>query len=219
MQKLECTAILFDLDGVLVDSTAAVGRAWSRWALKHGLEPKTVVHAAHGRRTVETMRALAPHLDSDGEAREMENEEARDMTGVTVVPGADLLLRSLPDGQWGIVTSGTRTMATARLRDTGHVIPKVLVTADDVVDGKPHPEPYLKGAKGLGIAPELCVVFEDAPAGIRAAHAAGMRVIALTTTFPPEELREAEAVVTNFHDVRVGRNAEGKLEISLQNDR
>jgi len=215
MLTFECTAILFDLDGVLVDSTAAVGRAWHRWAIKHGLEPKAVVHAAHGRRTVETMRALVPHLDSTDEARTMENEEARDMEGVTVVPGADQLLRSLPDGQWGIVTSGTRTMATARLRDTGHVIPKVLVTADDVVDGKPHPEPYLKGAKGLGVAPELCVVFEDAPAGIRAAHAAGMRVIALTTTFALEELHEAEAIAKNFHEIRVELSTAGKLEISV----
>lgn len=213
MRKFECSAILFDLDGVLVDSTAAVGRAWHRWALKHGLEPKAVVHAAHGRRTIETMRALAPHLDSDGEARTMENEESRDMEGVTTIPGADPLLRSLPPGQWAIVTSGTRTMATARLRDTGHLLPPVLVTADDVVDGKPHPEPYLKGAAGLGIDPELCLVFEDAPAGIRAAHAAGMRVIALTTTFPREELREAEAIVTNFHQVRVERNGNGTLEI------
>ena len=213
MQKFECSAILFDLDGVLVDSTAAVGRAWHRWAVKHGLEPAAVVHAAHGRRTIETMRALAPHLDSDDEARTMENEEARDMEGVTAIPGADQLLRSLPAGQWAIVTSGTRTMATARLRDTGHLVPPVLVTADDVVDGKPHPEPYLKGAAGLGIDPKLCLVFEDAPVGIRAAHAAGMRVIALTTTFPSEELGEAEAIVTNFHDVRVERNANGTLEI------
>ena len=215
MQKFECTAILFDLDGVLVDSTAAVGRAWHRWALQHGLEPNAVVHAAHGRRTVETMRDMAPHLDAAAEARKMENEEARDMDGVTVIPGADHLLRSLPDGQWAIVTSGTRTMATARLRDTGHLVPQVLVTADDVVDGKPHPEPYLKGAAGLGIAPELCVVFEDAPAGIRAAHAAGMRVIALKTTFRQEELQEAEATVTDFREVQVTRNANGKLEILL----
>ncbi len=213
MQKFECTAILFDLDGVLVDSTAAVGRAWHRWAMKHGLEPATVVHAAHGRRTIETMRALAPHLDSDDEARTMENEESRDLEGVTAIPGADQLLRSLPARQWAIVTSGTRTMATARLRDTGHLVPPVLVTADDVVDGKPHPEPYLKGAKGLGIAPELCVVFEDAPAGIRAAHAAGMRVIALTTTFPVGELHEADAVVANFNDVRVERSPDGNLAI------
>ncbi len=213
MQKFECTAILFDLDGVLVDSTAAVGRAWHRWAMKHGLEPAAVVHAAHGRRTIETMRALAPHLDSDDEARTMENEESRDLEGVTAIPGADQLLRSLPAGQWAIVTSGTRTMATARLRDTGHLVPPVLVTADDVADGKPHPEPYLKGAKGLGIAPELCVVFEDAPAGIRAAHAAGMRVIALTTTFPLRELHEADAVVANFNDVRVERSPDGNLAI------
>ena len=213
MQKFECAAILFDLDGVLVDSTAAVGRAWSRWATGHGLDPVAVVYAAHGRRTIETMQALAPHLDSIEEARIMEDEESKDLEGVTVIPGADQLLRDLPQGQWGIVTSGTRTMATARLRDTGHVIPAVLVTANDVVYGKPNPEPYLKGAAGLGIAPELCVVFEDAPAGIRAAHAAGMRVIALNTTYPPEELREAEAMVADFREVKVERNAVGKLEI------
>ena len=213
MHKFECAAILFDLDGVLVDSTAAVGRAWSRWAIQHGLDPVAVVHAAHGRRTIETMQALAPHLNSTEEARKMEEEEAKDMEGVTVIPGADHLLRALPKGQWGIVTSGTRTMATARLRDTGHVIPPVLVTADDVVNGKPNPEPYLKGAAGLGIAPELCIVFEDAPAGIRAAHAAGMRVIALKTTYPAEELQEAEAMIEDFREVKVERNAAGKLEL------
>ena len=109
-------------------------------------------------------------------------------------------------------------MASARLRDTGHVLPRVLVTADDVVNGKPHPEPYLKGAEGLGIDPKLCIAFEDAPAGIRAAQAAGMRVIALATTFPREELHEATAIIANFNGVRVVRNVKGNLEISLAGD-
>jgi sugar-phosphatase len=215
MPKFECAAILFDMDGVLVDSTPAVARAWNRWALANGLDPKPVIDGAHGRRTVETIRAFAPHIDAEKEARRIESVEAMDLEGVTVIPGAAQLLRSLPEGKWGVVTSATRPMATSRLRDTGLVVPRVLVSADDVVNGKPHPEPYLKGAAGLGIAPELCLVFEDSPAGIRAANDAGMRVIALRTTYPPGELQEAKERIGNFTEIRVERNQSGNLEITF----
>jgi sugar-phosphatase len=216
MRKFECAAILFDMDGVLVDSTAAVARAWRKWALEHHLEPEPVIAGAHGRRTPETIAEFAPWLDAEEEARRIENAEALDLDGVEVIPGALELLRSLPGGQWGVVTSATRPMATARLRDAGFVAPRVLVSADDVVHGKPHPEPYLKGAEGLGIAPEQCLVFEDSPAGIRAARAAGMRVIALRTTFPPEALGDAQGMIGNFTEIRVESNGSGNLEIEVR---
>ncbi len=215
MPKFECAAILFDMDGVLVDSTAAVAGTWGRWAALHSLDPQRVIDGAHGRRTVETVREFAPHLDADAEARRIESAEAMELDTVTVIPGAVELLRSLPEAQWGVVTSATRPMAIARLRDGGFRSPRVLVTADEVVHGKPHPEPYLKGAAGLGIAPEQCVVFEDSPAGIRAANAAGMRVVGLLTTYPPAELHQAEGMIVDFTSIHVEQNKNGKLEITL----
>jgi sugar-phosphatase len=213
MPKFEYAAILFDMDGVLVDSTVAVARTWRKWALEHGLEPEVVIDAAHGRRTPETIAEFAPWLDAAKEALRIENEDSMDLDGVKVIPGAAPLLHSLPEGQWGVVTSATRPMATARLRNAGFVIPSVLVSADDVAYGKPHPEPYLKGAAGLRVAPEQCLVFEDSPAGIHAANAAGMRVIALRTTYPSAKLGEAHSTIRDFTEIRVRQNASGKLNI------
>ena len=141
------------------------------------------------------IRAVAPHLDAEAEAAKLESREAADHDGVSVMPGAVELMRSIPAGRWGVVTSGTRHLATARLQLAGIPIPKVMIAADEVANGKPHPEPYLKGAELLGVKPEECLVIEDAPAGIRAAHAGGMKVIALTSTYPASALNEADAVV------------------------
>jgi sugar-phosphatase len=215
MPKFECAAILFDMDGVLVDSTAAVAGTWGRWALTHSLDPQRVIDGAHGRRTIETVRAFAPHLDADAEASRIESAEAMELDTVSVIPGALALLRSLPQDRWGVVTSATRPMAVTRLRDAGFPAPRVLVTADDVIHGKPNPEPYLKGAAGLEIAPNLCMVFEDSPAGIGAATAAGMRVIGLLTTYPPEELEKAKATIQDFTKIRIDQPGGKNLEITL----
>jgi sugar-phosphatase len=215
MPRFECAAILFDMDGVLVDSTAAVAGTWGRWARAHSLDPQRVIDGAHGRRTIETVRAFAPHLDADAESRRIESAEAMELDTVSVIPGSLALLRSLPEAQWGVVTSATRPMAKSRLRDAGFPTPRVLVTADDVVHGKPNPEPYWKGAAGLGIATELCVVFEDSPAGISAGRAAGMRVIGLLTTYPPEQLQQAQAIIQDFTKIRVDLTGPGNLEIVL----
>jgi sugar-phosphatase len=215
MPKFECAAILFDMDGVLVDSTAAVAGTWGRWALAHSLDPQLVIDGAHGRRSVETVREFAPDLDAEAEASRIESAEAMELNTVTVIPGALSLLRSLPQGLWGVVTSATRPMAITRLRDAGFPTPHVLITADDVLHGKPNPEPYLKGASGVGIPADQCIVFEDSPAGIRAATAAGMRVIGILTTYPPEELHEAVTMVADFTHVRIQQNKNAKLEITL----
>lgn len=203
MPNFECSAILFDLDGVLVDSTPSVARQWSIWALKHNIDPEKAVHIAHGRRTVESVRLLAPQLDAEAETRMIEENEVNDNEGVVVMAGAAELLKSIPLDRWCVVTSGTRRLATSRLKVGNLPVPEVFVTADDVMNGKPHPEPYLKGAKALGMNPGECLVIEDAPSGIGAAHAAGMKVIAVASTYPMEELKEADAIARLLSQIRV----------------
>jgi len=215
MPIFSCSAILFDLDGVLVDSTGAVDREWRQWARRKGVDGDAVMAIAHGVRTIEVIRRVAPHLDADAEAWEIENEEARDQHGVRVMPGAAALVNSIPDGRWGVVTSGTRLLASARLRFCGLPVPRILVTADDVEHGKPHPEPYLKGADGLRFKPADCLVIEDAPAGIRAARAAGMKVIGLDSTYPASKLQEADAVVAGLGQIEVAADGGAKLTISV----
>src|SRR6266481_2991115 len=177
MPMFTCSAILFDLDGVLVDSTGSVTRQWSMWAEENNIDPHTVVEIAHGVRTIEVVRRFAPHLDAEAEVKRLEKREAEDHRGVRVMPGAAELLKSIPEGLWCVVTSGTRYLAMSRLRLGKLPIPKVLVSADDVSKGKPDPEPYLMGARLLGMNAAECLVIEDAPAGIRAAHAGGMKAI------------------------------------------
>jgi sugar-phosphatase len=212
---IRCAAILFDLDGVLVNSTIAVERQWRRWAAEHHMPAEKVIHAAHGRRTVETVAYLAPHLDSQAEAKLLEEREAADIAGVTAITGAVELLACLPAERWAVVTSGTRYLATTRLGNFGIPLPTILVTAEDVEKGKPDPAPYLKGAALLGFAPKECLVVEDAPAGIEAAHAAGMRVVALPSTYPADELSHADAIVSDLAHLQA-RHVNGPPEAYLE---
>src|SRR5207248_7224244 len=214
MRTFLCSAILFDLDGVLVDSTRSVSRQWRQWAGEHGIDPEKVLAIAHGVRTIEVVQGLAPHLDLEAEVRRIERREAEDTDGVAVMPGAADLVRSIPEGRWCVVTSGTHLLAAARLRLAGLPTPRVLVTADEVSNGKPHPEPYLKGAQLLGFDPVDCLVIEDAPAGIQSAHAGGMKAIGVASTFPASELGEADAVVSELEQVRVGVQ-DGKLQVDV----
>jgi mannitol-1-/sugar-/sorbitol-6-phosphatase len=217
MKTFDCAAILFDLDGVLVDSTGSVTRQWRRWAEEHSLDPQKVLEIAHGVRTIEIVRTLAPHLDAEAEVKRIEKREADDQEGVAVMPGAAELLKAIPEGRWCVVTSGTRYLATARLKLANLPTPNVLVSADDVSKGKPDPEPYLMGAKLLGINPAECLVIEDAPAGIRAAHAGGMKAIAITSTYPASELQEADAVAQRLPQIRVrSGGGPGRLTVSVE---
>src|SRR6266446_1051141 len=193
MTSLPCRGVLFDMDGVLVDSTAAVARVWSVWASKHGLDPETVVKIAHGRPSISTIRELLPSADHEAEDYEVERLEIEDVEGITALPGAAELLRLLPANRYAIVTSATRPLAEVRLRAAGLPVPENLVTARDAKRGKPHPDPYLRGAQLLRVPPAECVVIEDAPSGIRAGKAAGARVVALRTTASGAELQEAGA--------------------------
>ena len=198
-----------------MDSTGAVDREWREWAARKGVDGDAVMAIAHGVRSYEVIRAVAPHLDVDAEVRELESREADHQEGVRVMPGAVVLVTSIPEGRWGVVTSGTRLLASARLQFCGLPVPKVLVTADDVVDGKPHPEPYLKGAEWLGFPPEECLVIEDAPAGIQAARAAGTKVIGITSTYAADALGLADAVVGQLEQIRVRSNGAGKLGLEV----
>jgi sugar-phosphatase len=215
MIEFRCSAILFDLDGVLIDSTRSVDRQWRAWAREKGINEEKVMAIAHGVRSIEVIRAVAPHLDAAPEVQWLESHEAEDQSDVTVMPGAAQLICSIPAGRWCVVTSGTRYLASARLRLGGLPVPKVLVTADDVTNGKPHPEPYLKGAELLGFKPADCLVIEDAPAGIRAAHAAGMKAIGLMSTYPAAQLSEADAVVDKLNRIHVAFDRAQNLIIRI----
>lgn len=203
MRSFNCSAILFDLDGVLVDSTGSVSRQWRLWAEEHNLDPRKVVEMAHGVRTIEIVRRLAPHVDAEAEVQRLEKREADDHEGVSVMPGAAELLKSIPEGRWCVVTSGTRYLATSRLKLANLPTPRVLVSADEVSKGKPDPEPYLMGARLLGMNPANCLVIEDAPAGIHAAHAGLMKVIGITSTYPATALSEADVVIQKLEQIRV----------------
>jgi sugar-phosphatase len=215
MTTFRCAAILFDLDGVLVDSTRSVERQWRIWAQERGIDEEKIVAIAHGVRAIEVIRTIAPHLDAAAELRKLESREAADHDGVTVMPGAAELVHSIPDERWGVVTSGTRNLASARLRLAGIPVPNVMITADDVANGKPHPEPYLKGAELLGVSPADCLVIEDAPAGIKSAHAGRMKVIALTSTYPASALSEADAVVQKLKQIQIALDGARMLTISV----
>jgi sugar-phosphatase len=211
MPTLNCSAILFDLDGVLVDSTRSVSRQYRLWAQKANLDPRTVENIPHGVRAIDVVRQLAPHLDAEAEVKRLEKMEAEDQEGVVVMPGAVELLRSIPVGRWCVVTSGTRYLATCRLAHANLPTPRVMVSADDVTKGKPDPEPYLTGARLLGMNPSDCLVIEDAPAGIQAAHAGGMKVIAITSTYPALAL-EADVVIQGLPQIKVN-NRDGALVV------
>jgi sugar-phosphatase len=202
VRTFECEAILFDLDGVLVDSTAVVVRTWREWAEERGLDAGRILEVAHGRRAAETVRLFAPDLDADSEARELERIEVNDLDGVLEIEGARELLSSLPADGWTVVTSGTKVLASSRMEHVGLPLPERFVSADDVENGKPHPEAYLRGAEILGVCPEACVVVEDAPSGVNSARSAGMRVIAVGTTYREDELREADVVVASLAGIR-----------------
>jgi sugar-phosphatase len=207
-------AILFDMDGVLMDSTPSVERVWRIWAAKYGLDPECIASLAHGRRSIETIRAVAPQLDAEKENVVVEQMEIDDKEGVTALPGATELLAHLPPERFAIVTSATRPLAVARLGYAGIPVPRHMITANDVIHGKPSPEPFLKGAALLGFPPADCLVFEDSPAGIAAARSAGMKAIALQTTYPADQLQAAHAIIGNLADVNATLR-EGNITLAL----
>lgn len=217
MVEISCEGLLFDLDGVLVDSTPAVARVWTKWALAHGLDPEETVRLAHGRPSLDTVRDLMPDADFETENEVILRGEIEDTEGVVPLPGVSELLKSLPANQWAIVTSCSRPLAEVRLKTAGLPVPERLQTSDDIRRGKPDPEPYLKGAALLGVPASKCVVFEDAPAGVRSGKAAGALVIALPTTSPESELEHAGAdwIISGYSEVTVSQPDHGSNLIQL----
>ncbi|HUD64096.1 MAG TPA: HAD family hydrolase [Candidatus Sulfotelmatobacter sp.] len=217
MNQLQCAALFFDLDGVLINSTPAVERVWRRWAIEHGFNPEEAVARAHGRPSITTVREYLPNADHEAENREVERREIEDLEGVAPLPGALELLSRLPSNRWTIVTSCTRPLAEVRIKAAGLPVPKKLITSSDITNGKPHPEPYLKAANLLGFDAANCVVLEDAPAGIRSGRAAGARVIAFKTTAPDPALLAAGAnwIVNDCADVRLLSESNDGLSLAL----
>jgi sugar-phosphatase len=220
MPQIGCSALLFDMDGVLIDSTPAVSRVWRRWAVEHHFNPEEVVARAHGRPSITTVREYLPHADAVAENRLVERAEIEDLEGVVPLPGSRELLQSLPPDRWTIVTSSTRPLAEVRLRAAGLAIPRKLITSSDVVNGKPHPEPYEKAAALLGFPISDCVVVEDVPAGIRAGKSAGARVIAFTSTCKEADLIAAGAdwVLQSCVDISL-LSTDGELKLNLATKR
>lgn len=216
MTQIHCAALLFDLDGVLINSTPAVARVWRRWAIEHGFNPEEVIARAHGRPSLTTVREYLPNADHEAENREVERREMEDLEGVVPLPGALELLTALPKSRWTIVTSCTRPLAEVRMKAAGLPVPKRMITSNDITHGKPDPEPYVKAASMLGFPAADCVVFEDVPAGIRSGRSAGGRVIAFTTTLREPALREAGAdwILRNCADIKLAGTANG-LELTL----
>lgn len=192
--------VLADLDGTLVDSTPAVTRSWRAWGARHGLDGDAIVAASHGCPAAETVARVLPDADVEAEAAALEELEVRDTDGVVALPGATEVL-GLPHDRVAIVTSCTERLARARLAAAGLPVPRVLVCSDMVARGKPAPDPYLLGARRLGADPADCLVLEDAPAGVAAGRAAGMTVLAVTTSHAAAELRDAELVASGLPEL------------------
>jgi len=201
--ELRCKAFLFDLDGVLVDSRFVVERTWRRWAERHQLDPSPLLQIAHGRRARDTLRMVVPSLATDEEVAWLDATELADREGLSVVSGAKELLTALPRGRWAIVTSCGRDLARLRLGSAGLPMPDVMIVAEEAKHGKPAPDGYLLGASRLGYKPDDCMVFEDAPAGIAAARAAGTRVVGLTTTHPAGDLPGVDATIPDLRGIDI----------------
>ncbi|MFF0725228.1 HAD-IA family hydrolase [Streptomyces sp. NPDC004134] len=178
-RSLDVHALLFDMDGTLVESAAAMDRHTRMWARRHSLDPEKVIRASHGRRDIDVIRELAPHADPHAELAWFDHLSCTDAAGVRAAPGAPRLLDALPARRWGLVTSATRSVARSRMAAAGLPLPDVLVCAEDVTAGKPSPEGYLTAAARVGAPPSYCLVIEDADVGLRAARAAGMPALAV----------------------------------------
>ena len=208
--QFACRAVLCDLDGTLIQSLAAVDRAWARWSRERGLRPEDILPHIHGRRSLDSIRLLTPHLDAEKEDLALRHIESTDTDGVEVISGAPEFLAKLPPRHWAIVTSGTRDVASARLRATGLPIPDVFVCGDDVAEGKPSPEPYLRAAELLGLTPADCVVLEDTGAGIQSGSAAGMRVLGIAALHPPAEKQPVLGWIRDYTTTTVEISAENE---------
>ncbi|MCX9191269.1 phosphatase [Carbonactinospora thermoautotrophica] len=209
--EIRCDALLFDVDGTLVDSTAAIERTWRRWAAEWSHDPDAIIAVCHGRRSKDVIAQFVAAEDVARATARLDELELADLAGIVAVPGAPELLAGLPARAWAVVTSGSHALASSRLRAAGLPLPEVMVNGPDLRHGKPHPEGFLTAARLLGVDPGRCVVFEDAPAGVAAGKAAGAAVVAVTVTNPASALAQADVVVPDLSAVAVAADGDGFL--------
>jgi mannitol-1-/sugar-/sorbitol-6-phosphatase len=214
-QSIVVRAVLFDMDGVLISSIEADERSWLRWARLHGIEDAFPIQSTHGRRTVDTIRALRPDLDLTVELDRMEDFDAEDTLGLTLYPGVQELLAKLSPGQWSIVTSASERVMRHRLGVLQVPLPLHIVTGDRVHCGKPDPEPYQIAAAQLGLNPSDCLVIEDAPSGIRAGKSAGCPVLAVASSHRTHDLLEADWVIESLRDLDLEMGQDGRITCRL----
>lgn len=214
---IDCGALLFDLDGTLVDSTSVVERTWTAWSSMHGFDAAKVLAAAHGRRVLDTVRDFVPAGDLLSEVARLEAIELSELDAVVALPGARDTLAMLTDLQWAVVTSGSRRLAFGRLEACHLPRPSVLIGAEDVGRGKPDPEGYIAAALRLSIEPSDCIAFEDAPAGLKAASRAGCTVVGLTTTHRADQLtgNHTHGLVPSLASIRLARKDQ-RLHLTLR---
>jgi sugar-phosphatase len=212
--QLTRQGILFDMDGVLISSLGSVERSWTTWALARGIDPALAIHTAHGCRAIETAQKLRPDLDPETELRFIEDIEIADQEGVAVLPGVPALLAALPADRWTVVTSATERLARVRLAAAGIPVPARFIAADMVTQGKPNPEPYLRGAELLGLPPADCLVIEDSPSGTRAGSAAGCTVLGTLFSHPADQLTAAHYLVNDLTGLQV-QPREGGLTLTF----
>ncbi len=210
---LSCKAILFDFDGVIINSEPVYERHWKDWAEEHGASYEHIISIHHGIPAIRTISIAAPHVDAAYEADQFQYRCIGDLDGLIAYDGIKDVIPQLPADRWAIVTSSYRNMVGSQLDFLGLPRPQVLVTVDDVTQGKPHPEPYLKAAAALGIELSDCVVIEDSPAGITAGKKAGAQVIGVATTKTPDQLTEADIVVNAFSELKIQGSGD-TIEIS-----
>jgi sugar-phosphatase len=194
-------AVLFDLDGVLVESREATERVWVDWAMKRGIGVDELRAAMHGVRSVEVVQALRPELDAVAEAELIERRQVEDVDGLRAITGAAAALAALRADRVAVATSATRPLAHARLAAAGIEPPEVVVYADDVERGKPDPEGYLAAAARLGVDPAEALVVEDSPPGIEAGRATGAATVAVTSTHPAAALTAADVVIGTLEEL------------------
>ncbi|VXC92766.1 putative phosphatase [Enterobacterales bacterium 8AC] len=211
---MECKGFLFDLDGTLVDSLPAVERAWTHWAERHGISPQEVLAFIHGKQAITSLRHFMPGATESAIQHEfelLEQMEAQDTDGVSALPGAVALLERLNalGIPWAIVTSGSILVASARRKAGGLPQPEVFITAELVKQGKPQPDAYLLGAERLGLAPQACVVVEDAPAGILSGLAAGCQVIAVNAPAEAPKLDQVDLILSSLTQIKVEKALQG----------
>jgi len=195
------SAVLFDLDGVLVESREATERVWLDWASRNGIDDAELRAAMHGVRSVEVVRALRPELDAVAESDAIERRQAEDVDGLRAIPGAAAALAALRDDRVAVVTSATRPLAAARTAAVGIGLPEVVVYAGDVARGKPDPEGYRTAAERLGVDPAEALVVEDSPPGIEAGRAAGAATVGVTSTHAAAELSAADVVIATLEEL------------------